>query len=125
MRVHYVTQNLFTDMTYGHSGYPTGKYFRSHTDARKWANSLVKEFVQMNREWDKSFRLADIGWGAEITIQACDFVSTDKAMLLRLLNTEGGYFGPQKTVERWTTTDKWKAPVEVSDADADDSDLRG
>ncbi len=117
MRVYSVTQTLFSSTDpepYG--DIPRGRYFRSHTEARKWANSLVKQFVAMNRKWDKSFRLADIGWTAVIEIEAGDFAKTGKDTLLTLLNNEGGYFSKVQRVEEWTPQAKWVKVVRDGDA---------
>lgn len=117
MRVYSVTQTLFshTDPE-PYNDIPRGVYFRSHTEARKWANSLVKRFVAMNRKWDKSFRLADIGWTAVIEIEACDFPNTGKGILLSLLNATGGHFSKVQRVEEWTPQTKWVKVVRDGDA---------
>ena len=106
MRVYYAEQNLMES-----DGTPGWLYFRSRVDARKWANSVIKDFVAMNREYDRGFSLSQVGWGAEITVAACDFGTTDKALLVRMLNHEGGFFVRQETVARWTPVDKWKSTL--------------
>jgi hypothetical protein len=113
MRVYYAEQNLIGHDDMDHD-FGDGQYFRSRADARKWGSSVIKAFMATNRKYDKGFRLADVGWGAKIEIRACDFVSTDKEMLIRLLNYVGGYFLSQDCVERWTPEAKWKAADEDS-----------
>ena len=111
MRVYCVNQNLVPHDEDGREGWT---YIGGRAEAKRLANSVIKAFTAYQRGHDKSFRLADVGWGAEIVIEACDFVSTDKAMLLRLLNNEGGYFDSQAVltvVDRWTPADKWNAPL--------------
>lgn len=110
MRVYYAEQNLIGSED-SRSDKPEWLYFRSHTEAKKWANSVIKEFVALSREYDKGFSLNQIGWGAEVIVRACDFVSTGKDMLILLLNDEGGYFENQEVTDRWTPADKWKAPL--------------
>ena len=58
MRVYSATQTLFngTDPV-PYNAIPSGRYFRSHADARKWGNSLIRSFLEMQRQWDKGFRL--------------------------------------------------------------------
>jgi hypothetical protein len=92
------------------------RYFRSHTEARKWGNSMIKLFVAYHRKFDAKFKLADIGWEAVIVIKACDFAKTGKDTLLALLNGEGDYFVDVQTIETWTPETKW-TKVEVGDGD--------
>jgi hypothetical protein len=86
------------------------RYFRSHTEARKWGNSMIKLLVAYHRKFDAKFRLADIAWEAVIKIQACDFAKTGKDTLLALLNGEGDYFVDVQTIETWTPETKWAKP---------------
>ncbi len=128
MRVYSATQTLFypedrgdienVGLLDGDTAVYRGRYFRSHTEARKWGNSMIKLFVAYHRKFDAKFKLADIAWSAEVEIQACDFAKTGKDTLLALLNTEseGGYFAKVQTVEKWTPETKW-AKVEVGDGD--------
>ena len=117
MRVYSATQTLFngTDPV-PYNAIPSGRYFRSHADARKWGNSLIRSFLEMQRQWDKGFRLDAIGWAAVIEIEACDFAKTGKDTLLTLLNNDGGPFSKVQRVEKWTPQTKW-TKVEVGDGD--------
>ena len=112
MRVYCVNQNLVTYDESHMLDVDLTSYCRSRAEAKRLANSIIKAFTAYQRGYDKGFRIDSISWGAEIVIQACDFGSTDKAMLIRLLNTEGGYFASQDIVDRWTPADKWNAPLE-------------
>ena len=117
MRVYSVTQQLFSSTDpEPYREIPRGRYFRSNAEARKWSNSLVKLFVEMNRKWDKSFKLSDIAWTAVIEIEACDFAKTGKDTLLTLLNNDGGYFHKVQRIEEWTPQTKWVKAVRDGDA---------
>lgn len=116
MRVHRATQNILpmqsaVDDCYfeRHEGYPSVVYFRSHAEARRWCNQIIREFVADQRKGDKYFSLKDVAWGAKVEITGCDLASTSKGMFLDLLNreNEGEWFHVQEPVEKWTPQTKW------------------
>ena len=50
---------------------PYVQYFRSHVEARKRAVQRIRDFVQEERKYNKSFRLAEVAYDLSIQIKAC------------------------------------------------------
>ena len=90
-------------------------YYRSHVEARKKANAIIKAFSSRQKEYDPGFRFADVQWGAFITITACDFDKTGKDTLIRLLNGRGGNFKKEQVVEGWNPQTKWSKEQNIDD----------
>ncbi len=99
------------------------RFFGSYGEARKWCNGQIREALVHWKEYDAITRLADVGWGAEMTIASLEAVSVTKAVLVDLLDwgvglwsSEGsipdGLTGPPTVIERWNPQDKWHEPQE-------------
>ena len=114
------------DGSLGHvneNDYEGCRFFGSHGEARKWCNGQIREALARWKEYDGVTRLADVGWGAEITIASLEAVNVTKAVLVDLLDwgvglcsSEGripdGLTGPPTVVEVWNPQDKWHKPQE-------------
>jgi len=85
-------------------------FFASHGEARKWCNEKIRAALARWKEFDGVERLSDVGWGEEISIRAVETVPATKALLVRLLNYEGGYVTSERVVEQWNPQDKWHTP---------------
>jgi hypothetical protein len=97
-------------------------YFGSHTQARTWGNQQVRAALAHWKTYHGISRLTDVGWEERLTISRIETAKIPtKALLLKLLNGEGGYCHCATVVEVWTPKDKWR-PVDefLSDATSDD-----
>ena len=67
---------------------PYVQYFRSHVEARKRAVQRIRDFVQEERKYNKSFRLAEVAYDLSIQIKACTVAKADKQTIVTLLNKD-------------------------------------
>jgi len=85
---------------------PFIQYFRSHVAARKNAVQIIRDFVQEERKYNKSFRLAEVAYDLSIQIKACTVAKADKQTIVTLLNKDALTMEEQ-VVEEWNPQDKW------------------
>tara|TARA_R100001443_G_scaffold74300_1_gene82091 strand:- start:9382 stop:9702 length:321 start_codon:yes stop_codon:yes gene_type:complete len=85
---------------------PYVQYFRSHVEARKRAVQRIRDFVQEERKYNKSFRLAEVAYDLSIQIKACTVAKADKQTIVTLLNKDELSMEEQ-VVEEWNPQQKW------------------
>jgi len=89
-------------------------YFGSRAEAKKACNGLIRRSFARWKEDYGIDRMADMPESETIEIAeviTCPDIPT-KAMFIRMLNYEGGYFASQRVIEQWNPQDKWHKPGE-------------
>ena len=85
------------------------RYHRSQAEAYKVAQLLLKEKLNQWREHNGIKRVADIEWGATITIYECELRKRPaKEAYVSMLNGDERPFRNTKPVREWTPRRKWR-----------------
>ena len=98
MRIYRVKQNLVQPFT--------PKFFRSAVDARKHGVQVIRKFVEHERRYVKNFRLKNVMYDAEVSIDQCQIEKADKQFIIDTLNGDDADLNPT-TIEWWNPQDKW------------------